>query len=140
MYNLITLIGHLGQAPETKKISMGSSVTRLSLATSISWKNAEGVKSEKTEWHSIVLWNKLGQVAQDYLEKGSKVLIVGRVEYRKVENNGETRYYTDVIASEMRLLSTKSTPTNSSPENNLPKGQPKSLTALRPDDKEDLPF
>jgi single-strand DNA-binding protein len=140
MYNLITLIGHLGQAPETKKISMGSSVTRLSLATSISWKNAEGVKSEKTEWHSIVLWNKLGQVAQDYLEKGSKVLIVGRVEYRKVENNGETRYYTDVIASEMRLLSTKSTPTNSSPENNLPKGQPKSPTALRPDDKEDLPF
>jgi single-strand DNA-binding protein len=140
MYNLITLIGHLGQAPETKNLSMGSSVTRLSLATSISWKNTEGVKSEKTEWHSIVLWNKLGQVAQDYLEKGSKVLIVGRVEYRKVEKNGETRYYTDVIASEMRLLSTKSTPTNSSPENNLPKGQPKSLTALRPDDKEDLPF
>jgi single-strand DNA-binding protein len=139
MYNLITLIGHLGQAPETKKLSMGSSVTRLSLATSISWKNAEGVKSEKTEWHSIVLWNKLGQVAQDYLEKGSKVLIVGRVEYRKVENNGETRYYTDVIASEMRLLSTKIK--SDSSEKTLPKGQPKSLTALRPDEKDDsLPF
>jgi single-strand DNA-binding protein len=141
MYSSITLIGHLGQAPQTRMFDSGSSVTRFSLATSSSWKDSQGEKQEKTEWHNIVLWGKLGELAQQYLLKGSKVLIVGRLSYRSAEHDGQTRNYTDIVASEMKFLSTKSTPTNTSSfENTLPKGQPKSLTALRSDDKEDLPF
>lgn len=107
MLNQVTLIGHLGQDPETKTLDSGSTVTRLSLATTRSWKNAQGEKTEKAEWHNIILWNKLGDLAAQYLNKGSKILIIGRLEYRTSEYDGTKRYYTDVVASEMKFLDSK---------------------------------
>ena len=108
MYNSVTLVGNLGQDPESRTLDGGSTVCRLSLATSRSWKNAQGEKKEQTEWHNVVLWNKLGEIAQQYLSKGSKVLITGRIAYRTQENpDGTKRYYTDIVATEMKMIGTK---------------------------------
>jgi len=100
MYNSVTLVGNLGKAPESRTFDNGSSVCRFSLATSRSWKSAQGEKQEDTQWHNVVLWNKLGEIAQQYLDKGSKVLISGRITYRESEG----KYYTDIVANEMKML------------------------------------
>lgn len=94
MYNSVTLIGHLGQTPESKTFDNGSSCCRLSLATNRNWRDRDGNKQETTTWHNVVLWGKLGEIAQRYLSKGSKVMIVGRIEKHKHED----RYYVDISA------------------------------------------
>lgn len=104
--NLVILVGTLGKDPETKSFPNGGSVTQFSIATSESWvdKNT-GEKKEQTEWHRIVLNNRLGEIAQQYLRKGSKVYIEGSLRTRQwTDQNGQERFSTEVRGDKMQML------------------------------------
>jgi single-strand DNA-binding protein len=104
--NRVTILGHLGQDPETRTTPGGTTVTNIRVATSERWKDRQsGEARESTEWHSIVLWNRLGEIAAEYLRKGSQVYIEGRLQTRKWQDKqGNDRYTTEIVASEMQLL------------------------------------
>lgn len=102
--NKVILIGRLGRDPETRETG-GGMVTNLNLATSESWKDkATGERQERTEWHRVAMFGKLAEIAAQYLRKGSLVYVEGRLQTRSYEKNGETRYATDIVANEMRML------------------------------------
>ena len=102
--NKVILIGNLGRDPETRYLPNGDAVTSISIATTETWKDKNGEKQEKTEWHRVSLFRRLGEIAGEYLKKGSQVYIEGRIEYREYEKDGQKRYATDIIASEMKML------------------------------------
>lgn len=104
--NKVILVGTLGQDPETKTFANGGSVTQFSIATSESWNDKNtGERKEVTEWHRIVLNNRLGEVAQQYLKKGSKVYIEGSLRTRKwTDQNGQERYMTEIRGDSMQML------------------------------------
>lgn len=120
--NKVILVGNLGQDPEVKYTAGGAAVTTLSLATSESWKDKDtGTDQEKTEWHRVVLWRRLAEIAGEYLKKGSKVYIEGQLQTRKWEQDGQTRYTTEVIGRDMQFLDSRGgTSENSSYENSNP--------------------
>jgi single-strand DNA-binding protein len=107
--NKVILIGNLGQDPESRTTGSGTTVTNLRIATSESWRDKQtGEMKEQTEWHSVVLWNKLGEIAAMYLRKGSQVYIEGRLQTRKWQDKqGNDRYTTEVVASEMHMVGTR---------------------------------
>ena len=106
--NKVILVGNLGQDPEIKYTAGGAAVTTLSLATSESWKDKDtGVDQEKTEWHRVVLWRRLAEIAGEYLKKGSKVYIEGQLQTRKWEQEGQTRYTTEVVGRDMQFLDSR---------------------------------
>jgi single-strand DNA-binding protein len=102
--NKVILIGNLGRDPETRYLPNGDNVTNISIATSETWKDKNGEKQEKTEWHRVTLFRRLGEIASEYLKKGSQVYVEGRIEYREYEKDGVKRYSTDIIASEMKMM------------------------------------
>ena len=104
--NKVILVGNLGADPETRYMPSGGAVTNLRLATSESWEdNQSGEMQERTEWHRVVLFNRLGEVAAEYLRKGSQVYIEGQIRTRKWQgNDGQDRYTTEIVASEMQML------------------------------------
>lgn len=108
--NKVILIGNIGQDPESRSFPDGSSVTNISVATSESWKDKQtGQTQERTEWHKVVLKDrgafKLGQIAAQYLKKGSKVYIEGKLQTRKwTDNQGVEKYTTEIIAEQMQML------------------------------------
>jgi single-strand DNA-binding protein len=97
--NKVILVGRLGRDPESRTFGNGSKVVNLRLATSETWKDkASGERKEKTEWHSVVIFNEpLGKIAEQYLSKGSEVYIEGQLETRKWEKDGQERYATEVV-------------------------------------------
>jgi single-strand DNA-binding protein len=104
--NKVILIGNLGQDPETRTTPGGTTVTNLRLATSESWRDkTSGEMKEQTEWHTIVMWGRLGEIGAEYLRKGSQVYIEGRLQTRKWQDKatGNDRYSTEVVASEMQM-------------------------------------
>ncbi|MDG2020172.1 MAG: single-stranded DNA-binding protein [SAR86 cluster bacterium] len=106
--NKVILVGNLGQDPEIKYTAGGAAVTTLSLATSESWKDKDtGSDQEKTEWHRVVLWRRLAEIAGEYLKKGSKVYIEGQLQTRKWEQDGQTRYTTEVVGRDMQFLDSR---------------------------------
>jgi len=106
--NKVILVGNLGQDPEVKYTAGGVAVTTLSLATSESWKDKDtGQDQEKTEWHRVVLWRRLAEIAGEYLKKGSKVYIEGQLQTRKWEQDGQTRYTTEVVGRDMQFLDSR---------------------------------
>jgi len=104
--NKVILIGNLGQDPETRTTPGGTTVTNIRVATSESWRDKQsGEMKENTEWHSVVLWNKLGEIAAEYLRKGSQVYIEGKIRTRKWQDKeGKDRYTTEIIADQMQML------------------------------------
>ena len=103
---IVILVGTLGKDPETKTFANGGSLTQFSIATSESWtdKNS-GERKEQTEWHNIVLQNRLGEIAQQYLKKGSKVYIEGSLNTRKwTDQNGQERYTTQIKGNQLQML------------------------------------
>ncbi len=109
MLNKIMLIGNLGRDPELQVTSEGTPVTKFSLAVSRSYKSRNGETKEETEWFNIVAWNKLAEICERYLHKGSKAYIEGRLTQRKyTDKNGVERTAVDVIASDMQILTPKS--------------------------------
>jgi single-strand DNA-binding protein len=103
--NKVTLIGNLGQDPETKAIEKGKKVTHFTLATTDSFKNADGQKVNETTWHNIVAWNGLADVAERFLKKGREVAVEGRIVYRSYEDKkGVTKNITEIVLNDLLLL------------------------------------
>jgi single-strand DNA-binding protein len=102
------LVGNLGKDPEVRYTQDGTAVTKFTIATSESWKDkATGETREKTEWHRIVAFRKLGEICGEYLSKGKKVYIEGKLQTQSWEKDGVTRYTTEIIADKMQMLDTK---------------------------------
>jgi len=104
--NKVILIGNLGQDPDTRYSAGGMAITTVSVATSETWKDKNtGQQQEKTEWHRVVFFRRLAEIAGEYLKKGSKVYIEGKLQTRKWQDqSGQDRYTTEVVASEMQML------------------------------------
>ena len=106
--NKVILIGNLGKDPETRYMPNGDAVTNITLATTETWKDKNGEKQEKTEWHRVTFYRKLAEIAGEYLKKGRPVYVEARLETRKwTDKAGVERYTTDVIASDMKMLGSK---------------------------------
>lgn len=151
--NKVILVGNLGKDPEVRTIANGALVASFSVATSETFTNKDGQKVDKTEWHNIVLWRGLAQIAEKYLKKGNKVYIEGKLRYRQYDDkDGNKRYITEVEGTELMLLDKPATTgggggnfqsnTNSSynepaPQNNYGGGNMNSNDSDIPDD---LPF
>lgn len=108
--NKVILVGNLGADPETRYTSSGSAVTNIRLATSESWKDRQtGEQNERTEWHRVVMFNRLGEIAAEYLRKGSQVYIEGQIRTRKWQGqDGQDRWTTEIVANEMQMLGGRS--------------------------------
>ena len=102
--NKVILVGNLGNDPDVKYTQGGMAITTLSLATTSVRKDRDGNNQEKTEWHRVKLFGKLGELAGEYLKKGRQVYIEGRIEYGSYEKDGVKQYTTDIIADEMQML------------------------------------
>ena len=105
--NRVQLIGHLGKDPESRFTPTGKKVAHFSVAVSNRWKSGDGESKEYTEWVNVEVWGRLGEVCQQYLKKGSLVYIEGRLKTDRFEAEGETRYYTKVVALSMQMLDRK---------------------------------
>jgi len=107
--NKVILVGRLGVDPESRAFPNGGSICNLRIATSESWRDKQtGERQERTEWHRVVLRNKLGEIAQQYLRKGSQVYIEGRIQTRKSQNQqGQDQYTTEIVGNEMTMLDSK---------------------------------
>lgn len=105
--NKVILIGNLGGNPEMRAMPNGNHVTNLSLATSESFKNKEGELETKTEWHRIVMFDRLAEVANQYLSKGSKAYIEGKLKTREWEKDGAKRSTTEIVANKLEMLDSK---------------------------------
>jgi len=102
--NKVFLVGRLGADPELRSTPAGQQVATLSLATSEAWTDRDGKRQERTEWHRIVLWQKLAELAAQYLTKGSQVCIEGKIQTRQWEKDGEKRYSTEIVGQQMTFL------------------------------------
>lgn len=152
--NKATIIGNLGADPEIRSISSGARVANISVATSRRWTDRSGAQQEKTEWHRIVLWEKLADIAERYLKKGDTVYIEGEIEYRSYEDkDGVTKYMTEIRAREMVMLGSRdgggggmgasqSGRKAAAPARSGPKAEPNydEFETKFPDDDDDLPF
>jgi single-strand DNA-binding protein len=107
--NKVILVGNLGNDPETKYMPSGGAVTNITVATSESWKDKNtGAAQERTEWHRVVFFNKLAEIAGEYLRKGSKVYVEGSLRTRKWQDQaGQDRYTTEIVANEMQMLDSR---------------------------------
>ncbi len=107
--NKVILVGNLGNDPEVRYANNGAAIANLSIATSESWKDKNtGEQQEKTEWHRVVMFNRLGEIAGEYLRKGSKIYIEGKLQTRKWQDqSGQDRYSTEIVASEMQMLDSR---------------------------------
>src|ERR671912_1904433 len=143
--NKVILVGRLGKDPEVRNLENGAVVANFTLATSESYKDkTTGEKKEITEWHNIVLWRGLAEVAQKYLHKGDMVYIEGKLRTRSWEKEGVTRYTTEVLGDNMTMLSTKGSGSSQSGGSYAPAeaGTADTYRASAPIDSntDDLPF
>ncbi len=103
--NKVILVGNLGRDPEVRYMPNGEAVCNFSIATTDSWKDKSGAKQERTEWHNIVMYRKLAEIAGEYLKKGRPVYVEGRLQTRKWQTKeGQDRYTTEIIADQMQML------------------------------------
>ena len=106
--NKVILVGNLGRDPEVRYMPNGEAVCNFSIATTDSWKDKSGAKQERTEWHNIVMYRKLAEIAGEYLKKGRPVYVEGRLQTRKWQTKeGQDRYTTEIIADQMQMLGTR---------------------------------
>ena len=106
--NKVILVGNLGNDPEVRYMPNGNAVANISLATSDSWKDkATGEQQERTEWHRVVFFNRLAEIVEQYVKKGSKLYVEGRLQTRSWEQDGVKRYSTEIVASEMQMLDSR---------------------------------
>jgi len=138
MVNKVILIGNVGGDPDVKYFNEGVAVARFSLATTEVYNNKNGERVSQTEWHNIVLWRNLAQVAEKYVKKGMTLYIEGRLRTRSWDDqNGAKRYTTEIYGDSMQMLSRKQEATEKTPETPV-SISPVSL--MNNDDSDDLPF
>lgn len=140
--NKVILVGNLGQDPELRYTPNGAAVTTLSIATNEAWKDSDGNKQERTEWHRVVLWRQQAEFAGEYLKKGSKVYVEGRLQTRSWEDKeGVKRYITEVIANTLTPLDSRSSSSERSteppPQGETDQPPPAEFDA---EEEDDLPF
>ena len=150
--NKVMLIGRLGQDPEIRYTQSGSSVANVTIATNDYWTDKQGGKQERTEWHSLVLWGKLADLAQSYLKKGSQVYVEGRLQTRDWEDQqGQKHYKTEVVVTTMQFLDSKMSDSSNTEYSATPSAQQSGSMSVAPaeaseapqgDDyiKDDIPF
>ena len=150
--NKVILIGRLGSDVEYKQTQSGSPIAKLSLATSDKWKDKQGQPQEKTEWHRVILWNKLADIANQYLVKGSQVYVEGKLQTREFQDKqGQTKKITEVVLNGfdgvMQMLDSKSQPAGGQPANlpppivTPPEPEPQPVKAVAQGEPEDdIPF
>jgi single-strand DNA-binding protein len=108
MLNMAQIIGHLGRDPEVRYSPEGTAVANLAVATNETWKDKDGAKQERTEWHRVVLFGKVAEIAAQFLRKGSLVYLQGRLQTRKWQgDDGQDRYTTEIVAERMKMLGGK---------------------------------
>ena len=106
--NKVILIGNLGRDPETRYMPDGGAITNISVATTDTWKDKQGEKQEKTEWHRVAFFGRLAEIAGEYLKKGSQVYVEGRLQTRKWQDkDGNDKYTTEVVADRMQMLGSR---------------------------------
>lgn len=106
--NKVILVGNLGNDPEVRYMPNGNAVANVSLATSETWKDkSTGEQQEKTEWHRVVFFNRLAEIVEQYVKKGTKLYVEGRLQTRSWEQDGVKRYSTEVVANEMQMLDSR---------------------------------
>lgn len=106
--NRVVLIGHLGQSPEMKKFENGKTMSKFSLATTESYKNENGEKVSETQWHSLIAWGKVAEIAGKYLEKGKEVAVEGKLVTRHYnDKDGVKRYVTEVVVNDLLMIGQK---------------------------------
>jgi len=144
--NKVILVGHLGQDPETRYTADGRAITNFSMATTESWKDRQsGEKREKTEWHRVVIFGKLAEIAKEYLHKGSLVYVEGKLQTRKwQDNSGQDRYTTEVvidISGTMNMLDSKGGTGQYDQDSTPATAEDNPAAALAEDDfDDDIPF
>ena len=142
--NKVILVGNLGADPETRYMPSGSAVTNLSVATSESWKDKQtGEQKERTEWHKVAMFNRLAEIAAEYLRKGSQVYIEGKLRTRKWQDrDGNDRWTTEIIADEMQMLGGRGGGGGSAPmSSGQDSGPPSAPPQTGPEDfDDDIPF
>jgi single-strand DNA-binding protein len=142
--NKVLLIGHLGKDPEVRYMTNGEAVANVSLATSESWKDKEGKKQEKTDWHNIVMYRRLAEIAGEYLKKGALIYVEGRIQTRKFpdKETGQDRYMTEIIVNEMKMLGSKGSGAPEKTDDPVNASGPLPAPAKKFDDNfdSDLPF
>jgi len=145
--NKVILVGNLGKDPEVRYMPNGNAVANITLATSESWKDKQsGEQQEKTEWHRIVLFRRLGEIAGEYLKKGSQVYIEGKLQTRKWQDNaGNDRYTTEIVADEMQMLGSRGGGSagfsaGSAPSQSASAPAPATAPAAAGDFDDDIPF
>lgn len=132
--NKVMLIGHLGKDPELKYTEKGTAYCNFSIATDESYKDENGNKVERTEWHNIVTWRKLAEICQQYLKKGSKIYCEGKLQTDSYEKDGIKRYSTKIVMTDMSMLDSKGSVDKVSDEPGKP--EPPAATG----EEDDLPF
>jgi single-strand DNA-binding protein len=139
--NKAMLIGNLGKDPELRYTTSGVAVATFSLATNESWKDQDGNLQERTEWHNIVAWKKLAEICGEWLKKGKKVYIEGRIQTRSYDdkNTGTKKYITEIVADNMIMLDYKTAPDNGGGTAPLPEA-PSSTAGGGGEKEDDLPF
>ncbi|MFW5752017.1 MAG: single-stranded DNA-binding protein [bacterium] len=142
MINKVILVGNVGKDPETRYLEGGAAVTNFSLATSEVYRNKTGDKVENTEWHNIVLWRGLAEVAEKYVKKGSQLYIEGKIRTRSYDDkDGNKRYITEIMGDVMKLLGRKSDNTETGNTNHDPQvKEPEPGEPDITDEGDDLPF
>ena len=153
--NKVMIMGNLGADPEVRYMPSGSAVTNIRVATSEAWKDRQsGEKQERTEWHRIVLFNRLGEIAAQYLRKGSRVFVEGSLRTNKWQDqSGNERYTTEIIASSMQLMDSKGGGAGFEPIGDMPQAMASNPTshmqpapqkvataAVEDDFDDDIPF
>jgi len=144
--NKVILIGNLGADPETRYMPSGSAVTNIRLATSESWRDKEsGEQQERTEWHRVVFFGRLGEIAAEYLSKGRQVYVEGRIRTNKWQDrDGNDRYTTEIVANEMQMLGGRADAAAGAPARAAPAAAPAAAAAGSTSDSgdfdDDIPF
>jgi single-strand DNA-binding protein len=143
--NKVILIGNLGRDPEVRYMPSGGAVTNVTIATTDTWKDKQsGEQQERTEWHNVVFYNRLAEIAGEYLKKGSKVYVEGSIRTRKWQDKeGKDRYTTEIIANEMQMLDSRGAGGGTAPQREGSGGaRQKGETVAEPagDFDDDIPF
>ena len=140
--NKVILVGNLGKDPEVRHLESGVAVANFPIATSETYKDKSGTRQEQTEWHNIVLWRGLAEIAEKYLKKGNQIYVEGKLRSRSWEDKeGNTRYITEVVGDNLTMLGSKSDNSPSHEDNSKSdKTAAPEMSEKDDDDSDDLPF
>ncbi len=143
--NKVILVGNVGKDPEVRHLDSGVAVTKFPFATSETYTAKNGERVSNTEWHNIVLWRGLAEVAEKYVKKGSKLFLEGKITSRQYEKDGQTKYFTEIVVNNMVMLDSKNTAPPEESKDNLSQAPTPDTTVNKPETEdtggdEDLPF